>query len=226
MGRSSSPSRSRTRLFDNNDGLPALEVLVDYITQAADPSAPDHGSLLKPGAPTKITEAVFAAAMEGAADLTQKNFSVSACCVAVHELCALVQPPLIAKNHVSEIKKQARLVQKEKRTTAVATMLTPVMRGFSPAAQQRSARAAALVSRLLALLAAVGRSARHLPSSPLAIAKTWAPALGLDATTLQLLLIHRYSAAARTRCARASTAHRARTRVQLALFQRAQCTLR
>ena len=167
------------------DGLSALEMILDRIVFAL--GDPQVASLVRPGRPSIVdVNEVLTAAAEGVTSLSQVQ--PSQCCTALRALCADVQPPLFSGKLISRINKVVRTNRSNPRIS-VYEMLLPIgaKGGSSTPAAQYGNRAAALVSKLLAVLASIGFADHEV--NPLAIAKEWAPALGLETATLQLLLI-------------------------------------
>ena len=185
--RRSSPKRSAAAASADTgmDGLAALDLILKRIV--LDSSSVEVGALVSPSRPSvREVNEVLTAASKGSSAL--RRLPAPQCCAALRALCADVDPQLFPKKIAAKVNKAVRSNRSNPRVT-VTDMLNPVAGTKTAGTPQGkySARAADLVTNLLAILAAVGLADGS--QSPLAVAKEWAPALGLETTTMQLLLI-------------------------------------
>ena len=171
------------------DGLAALDLILQRLMGGA--GASDIHDLVAPPklAVTEVNEVLTAAAQGGAPALQRlQHIPVLKCAAALHALCADVDPPLFSKKLAAKVNKAVRTNRSNPRVSVSQMLLGTPAKADGAAEGQYSTRAATFVSQLLALLAAVGLADGS--ASPLAIAKAWAPSLGLEMTTVQLLLAH------------------------------------
>ena len=194
--RRSSPKRSAAAASADTgiDGLAALDLILKRIV--LDSSSVEVGALVSPSRPSvREVNEVLTAASQGSSAL--RRLPAPQCCAALRALCADVDPQLFPKKIAAKVNKAVRSNRSNPRVT-VTDMLNPVAGTKTAGTPQGkySARAADLVTNLLAILAAVGLADGS--QSPLAVAKEWAPALGLETTTMQLLLIRSKASAKRS----------------------------
>ena len=177
------------------DSLPVLEAVIEHVSSTAVDGASELSYLLQEVKASADAESARAAVESGSVE----SMDIGTCCRAVRTLCTTSQPPLLPKNQMTKLKKAVQQAHASNNSVPVASLL--LLPGGKGASAERSARAAECVAKLLALLTRVGLRAQK---NPLDIAKIWAPALGLDNTTIQLLLIRSTGAAERQTSRQAS----------------------